>query len=88
MPSKADLLSKLFSDKVPRNFTLRELDRLMHMCDCLKMQGGRGSGIMYVYKRTKQSVSFDSPHPQKELYIYQVKKVRNFIINIGERIEE
>ena len=33
MPDKTDLLNKLFSEKFPKNFTVRDLDNLMNKCD-------------------------------------------------------
>ncbi len=85
MPKKKDLLEKLFSKPIPKNFTVRELDTLMKKCDCSKFQGGRGSGIGYVHTKTKRVIQFDGPHPGNELYRYQIEKVKAFIEVIGER---
>ena len=85
MPKKKDLLEKLFSKPIPKNFTVRELDTLMKKCDCSKFQGGRGSGIGYVHTKTKRVIQFDGPHPSNELYRYQIEKVKAFIEVIGER---
>ena len=85
MPSKEDLLDKLYRKPYPKNFTTRELDSLMSKCNCIKVQGGRGSGIGYVHKDSKRVVQFDGPHPGKELYRYQIEKIKKFIDDIGER---
>ena len=70
MPTRKALIQKLTSERIPRNYTVRELDILMSKCDCEKYQGGRGSGIGY--------------KPVKELYVYQVKAVIAFLRMIGE----
>ena len=85
MPKKKDLIDKLYRKTYPKNFTVRELDVLMRKCNCTKFQGGRGSGSGYVHNPTKRIIQFDGPHPGNELYIYQVKKIRKFIDDIGEK---
>ena len=80
MPNKKTLLKKLFQGKI----TKRELDTLMSKCGCKKSSGGRGSSISYVHEPTGRIVIFDQPHPQKELYRYQTKKVALFLEYIGE----
>lgn len=84
MPSKETLLEKLFRKPIPKNFTTRELDALMAKCHCQKFSGGRGSGIGYVHEPTKRVLQFDGPHPGNELYLYQVKLVREFLTAVGE----
>ena len=49
MSKKDDLLKKLCRKPSPKNFTTRELDALMRLCDCEKFSGGRGSGIGFVH---------------------------------------
>ena len=88
MPSKADLLNKLFRENFPKNFTVRDLDNLMNKCDCTKFNGGRGSSIGYYHNATKRILQFDGPHPQKELYRYQIQKVKDFLSAIGEAKDE
>lgn len=85
MPKKKDLIEKLFRKPYPKNFTVKELDILMNKCNCSKFQGGRGSGIGYVHNKTKRIVQFDGPHPGKELYRYQIEKIKHFIEAIGEK---
>ncbi|MBQ6928143.1 MAG: type II toxin-antitoxin system HicA family toxin [Oscillospiraceae bacterium] len=84
MPSKKELVGRLMSKPTPRNFTVRDLDTLMSKCNCEKYQGGRGSGIGYRHLPTNRAVQFDSPHPGKELYTYQVKAVIAFLKSVGE----
>lgn len=84
MPKKADLIEKLCRKPIPRNFTKRELNILMGKCNCLKFSGGRGSGIGFVHNETKRILQFDEPHPENELYGYQIKKTIQFLKDIGE----
>ena len=84
MPTKEKLIKKLFQKKLPRNFTKQELDALMGHCGCVKGQAGRGSGIRFFHKETGRILAFDEPHPENELYPYQIKLVRQFLKETGE----
>ncbi len=84
MPKKEKLLEKLMRTPPPRNFTKGDLDALMSQCGCAKGSGGRGSSISYYHLATKRILIFDGPHPGKELYPYQIKMVRKFLLDIGE----
>lgn len=84
MPKKEVLLRKLYAKPMPADFTTRDLDNLMKKCGCTKFSGGRGSGIGYYHNRTKRILQFDGPHPGNELYRYQIKMVRKFLIEVGE----
>lgn len=88
MPSKEKLLNKLFQKRLPRNFTKQELNALMSQCGCLKGQGGRGYGIRFFHEATGRILAFDEPHPENELYPYQVKMTRQFLREIGEYEED
>ena len=88
MPTKEKLLKKLYSKQLPRNFTKSDLSALMSACDCVKGQGGRGSGIRFFHQKTGRILAFDEPHPGNELYPYQVKMTRVFLKEIGEYQEE
>ena len=88
MPSKDKLLAKLFQKKLPRNFTKQDLNALMSQCGCLKGQVGRGSGIRFYHELTGRILAFDEPHPENELYPYQVKLTRQFLKDIGEYKED
>lgn len=84
MSKKEDLLEKLRRKPAPKNFSLRELDMLMAKCGCVKGNGGRGSSIQYVHEATKRMLTFDQPHPGKELYRYQIEKVIAFLGDIED----
>ena len=88
MPSKEKLLAKLFQKKLPRNFTKQDLNALMSQCGCLKGQGGKGSEIRFYHEATGRILAFDEPHPENELYPYQVKLTRQFLKDIGEYKED
>lgn len=84
LSKKEKLLEKLMAKGVPKNFTTKDLDALMGCCNCEKYPGGRGSAISYYHKSTGRILRFDGPHPEKELYAYQVKMVRKFLKEINE----
>ena len=88
MPTKNKLLQKLFSKRLPRDFSKQELDALLSRCGCRKSHGGRGSGIRYFHDMTGRILAFDEPHPGNTLYPYQIKLVRHFLIEIGEFTED
>ena len=84
MPSKKTLLDKLCRKPIVKNFTKQELGK----CDCSKHAGGRGSSIRYYHGGSGRILTFDEPHPENELYTYQVKKVIQFLQEIGEISEK
>lgn len=84
MSKKEDLIEKLCRKPSPKNFTVQELDQLMSKCGCDKRSGGRGSGLAYYSRTTTRVLTFDGPHPGNELYHYQLRKVINFLTEIGE----
>ena len=88
MPTKEKLLRKLIQKRLPRNFTKQDLSALMAQCACRKGQGGRGSGIRFFHERSGRILAFDEPHPENELYPYQIKLVRQFLREIGEYTED
>ena len=84
MPKKQDLIDKLCRKPSPNNFTKRELNTLMRKCGCEQYSGGRGSSIKFVHTATMRVLQFDEPHPENELYRYQIKMVIEFLKEIGE----
>lgn len=84
LDKKEKLLTKLFSNGIPRNFTVRELETLMGKCNCKIFSGGRGSSIGFFHEPTGRTLQFDSPHPEKNLYPYQIKKVKKFLKDVCE----
>ena len=88
MPKKEELLAQLFASRMPRSFTVNDLDALMRKCNCEKRPGGRGSSIRFQHIPTGRVLIFDGPHPEDTLKIYMIKKVRAFLIDVGEYKEE
>ena len=84
MSTKDSLMDKLFQQPIPKNFTKQELDSLMKKCGCECYSGGRGSALKYFHSGSGRILTFDGPHPGNELYIYQIKMVRKFLIDVGE----
>lgn len=86
MSKKQELYAKLFRKPYPKNFTIKELDKLMNYYGYIKYQGGRGSSVKYYNETTKRVLQFDAPHPGTELYKYHIDKVKAFInsIEMGE----
>lgn len=84
MPSKEQLIDKLINKQRSTSFTKHDLDSLMSKCDCVKESGGRGSAIKFINLKYHVIMIFDAPHPQKELFNYQRKKVIDFLKKIGE----
>lgn len=67
----------------PTDFTVRELKSLMKQCGCIFSEGGRGSGLRFYHPDTGRILAFDQPHPEKALYRDQVKKVLQYLKEIG-----
>ena len=84
MSTRDRLLGKLFQHPVPKNFTKQELDSLMKKCGCECYSGGRGSSLKYYHTASGRILTFDGPHPGNDLYIYQIKMVKQFLIDVGE----
>lgn len=86
MRKKDKLIKKITAHPSPANFTVRELDTLMSECGCDKFTkgGGRGSALKYIHVKTKRILTFDGPHPGKELYRYHIQKVNDFLKEVGE----
>ena len=87
MSGKEKLLAKLLVKPMPKDFIKQQLDSLMGKCGCVKMSGGRGSSIKYIFRindHTTRKLIFDEPHPGNNLYSYQIEKVIMFLKDIGE----
>lgn len=84
MRKKEELIDELCRKPAPKNYTTQMLDALMRQCNCEKKPGGRGSAIAYVHQPTGRVLIFDGPHPGKELYNYQIKKVIGFLKELDE----
>lgn len=77
MSSKQKLLERFL--RYDKGLTVANLDTLMQQHNCQKHQGGRGSGLRYVHMETSRVLTFDGPHPEKELKRFHIKKVVKFL---------
>lgn len=86
MSQKDDLIQRLMSR--PKDFELRELERLMSLCNCKKSNAGRTSGSAMKYTHAadgKMSVfSFHRPHPENIIKRYIIDAAIDFLKEIGE----
>jgi HicA toxin of bacterial toxin-antitoxin, len=72
--------SALFAEPVRRNILWNDVVSLILALDGQVLQGD-GSRVRFDLKEV--SLNIHSPHPQKELKRYQVKAVREFLVNAG-----
>ncbi len=74
------ILTAIFDDPIRRNIIWTDVVTL------IKALGGtvlQGSGSRVRFDLNDVSLNIHSPHPQKELKRYQVKAVRDFLVNAG-----
>ena len=85
MSQKDTLVSRLLAR--PRDFELRELEKLLGLCGCTKSNAGRtsGSAIRYTYVRgnVKRVFSIHRPHPENTLKRYVLDGAIEFLKDIG-----
>ncbi len=84
MPTKEKLLQKLFAAKTPTDYTIADLRSLVSKCDCDIDPAGRGSGIAIHHRPSGRKIVFDAPHGGKALTYHNIRKVKEFLIEIGE----
>jgi HicA toxin of bacterial toxin-antitoxin, len=72
--------STLFAEPIRRNILWNDVVSLILALDGQVLQGD-GSRVRFDLKDV--SLNIHSPHPQKELKRYQVKAVREFLLNAG-----
>ncbi len=84
MSQKDNLIQRLRSK--PKDFTVAELDSLMGKCGCVKNCRGKtsGSAIAYIHDETQRVLKFHTPHPKKELKMYMIDRVIDFLEEVGE----
>ena len=70
----------IFSEPIRRNIVWNDVVAL------IKAIGGtatQGDGLRVRFDLNDISLNIHSPHPQKELKKYQIKAIREFLINAG-----
>jgi HicA toxin of bacterial toxin-antitoxin, len=72
--------SALFAEPIRRNILWNDVVSLILALDGRVLQG---DGSRVRFDLNDVSLNIHSPHPQKELKRYQVKAVREFLINAG-----
>lgn len=72
--------SALFAEPIRRNILWNDVVSLILALDGKVLQGD-GSRVRFDLNGV--SLNIHSPHPQKELKRYQVKAVREFLLNAG-----
>ena len=86
MSQKDDLIQRLKNR--PKDFELRELERLLGLCNCQKSNAGKTSGsavkFTHVTDRKKSVFSFHKPHPENTVKRYILDAVIDFLKEIGE----
>ena len=87
MSNKEQLIRKLMNNPITKTFSVRDLDKLLSSCGCVKMIGGRGSAIKYKHLDSGKVLIFDKPHPGNNLYRYHIMLVRRILKTIRE-VEE
>lgn len=73
-------LSAIFDNPIKRNIIWTDVVALIKALDGSVLQG---SGSRVRFDLNEVSLNIHSPHPQKELKRYQVKAVRDFLIQAG-----
>jgi HicA toxin of bacterial toxin-antitoxin, len=72
--------SALFAEPIRRNILWNDVVSLILALDGQVLQG---DGSRVRFDLNDVSLNIHSPHPQKELKRYQVKAVREFLVNAG-----
>ncbi len=73
-------LNDIFDTPIRRNIVWTDVVSLMMALDATVLQG---SGSRVRFDLNEVSLNIHSPHPSKELKRYQVKAIRDFLINAG-----
>jgi hypothetical protein len=73
-------LAALFASPVARTIVFRDVSALLVALGFVVRQR-EGSRIDFIYEQ--DTLHLHEPHPGKEIKPYQVKAVREFLVNIG-----
>jgi hypothetical protein len=73
--------SAILSQPIPKNITWDEIISLLLALGCTITEHG-GSAV--TFHKNKKPLFLHRPHPETTLKIYAVKKIRNYLIQIGE----
>ena len=83
MSKKEKMVKRILSK--PKDYTINELDSLMHLCNCLKNNrgGSSGSAIKYIGKG-KHELRIHRPHPSNIVPRYVIEAAISFLQEEGE----
>lgn len=73
-------LEAIFSTQVPATLPWRRIEALFMTLGATKKER-KGSGV--VFHLNGKRVTFHTPHPQKEVQRYQIRRARNFLEEAG-----
>ena len=83
MNSKQTKLKKsILSPPTPKNITYKEIHSLLLNLGC-KLDEGAGSRL--TYSKDKNLLQFHKPHPENTLKSYVILKIREFLLQLGEK---
>ncbi len=84
MSQRDELIKRLLSK--PKDFEIRELDRLMSFCGCERDNAGKtsGSAVKYFHRKDGKIFMCHRPHPGNILKPYVVSAAIAFLKDIGE----
>lgn len=75
-------LEAIFRNPVSKTMVFEDMESLLRSLDC-DIEEGDGSRVIFV--KDKVHLELHRPHPQKEAKPYQVRAVRKFLTDIGEK---
>ncbi len=82
MGQKEKLIQKLKS--TPRNFTFHDAETLLTSFGFTRSNKGKTSGSRVIFfHETCGSIMLHQPHPQKELKVYQIRQLKEFLEQEG-----
>jgi len=73
-------LDAIFAEPIRRNILWNDVVSLVKALGATVTQG---DGSRVRFDLNNLALNIHSPHPQKELKLYQVKAIREFLINAG-----
>ena len=83
MSQRQKLLDKLREN--PKSFTFDEAEALLNACSFHRSNKGKTSGsrVMFTSYDHDAKLLLHKPHPRKELLIYQVRQIKEFLTAEG-----
>lgn len=73
-------LTALLNNPMPKGLPFREVESMMKGIGC-EIVEGEGSRVTFLLNDKKWHTH--RPHPEKEIWPYQIRSLRAFLINMG-----